>query len=261
MKANMTSCEAMTRLNASAGAVFGSDEIGVLTSQPRTSIESCHACATYAVAMRRDVTETLAVDATDLNCSMVDNAVKAIQDGKRTVVADDATAVAVLERLGLSRSRAIDRLRFSYGPMRDPADECLQHLPALMPTAWFQYRHVDGTIKVVGRWFWPNATRVEGNFGSGWVERRWLLEVQEDTGWEATTEDATNAWLAAKQEKAESELSDSPSVPSGVVVGIPEDWTDLSDEAKEAAVQAMLTEIGRALGLNPGPDVDDNRDG
>ena len=155
--------------------------------------------------MYRDVTVTLAVDATDPDCSTADDALEAIQGGNRTVVADDATAVAVLERLGLSRSKAIDQVRVSYGPMRDPADDCLQHLPALMPTAWFQYRHVDGTIKVVARWFWPHATGVEGNTGSGWMERSWFLEVQDDTGWENSSEGAVNAWLAAKRDTAGSE--------------------------------------------------------
>lgn len=90
------------------------------------------------------------------------------------------------------------------------------------------------------------------------MDRRWLLEIREDPDWEESTEDAVDAWLAAKRETAEPESSDVPSVPPGVVVGIPEDWTDLSD-AKAAAVDTMLTEIGRAFGLTPGPDVDDAR--
>lgn len=61
--------------------------------------------------MYRDVTETLAVDTTGPDCSSADDAVDEIRRGDRTVVADDATAVAVLERLGLPRSRAIDQVR------------------------------------------------------------------------------------------------------------------------------------------------------
>ena len=209
--------------------------------------------------MYRDVTETLAVDTTGPDCSSADDAVAEIRRGVRTIVADDATAVAVLERLGLPRSRAIFRLTVSYGPMRDPDDECLQHLPALMPTAWFQKRFNDGTIKVVGRGFWPNTTRVEGNTGSGWVDRHWLLEITEDPDWEESTEDAVDAWLAAKREAAELQPSDAPSVPPVAVVGIPEDWSNLSDEAKDAAVGTMLTELRRSFGLAPETGVDDAR--
>ncbi len=47
----------------------------------------------------------------------------AIRDGETAVVADDATAVEVLESLGLTRAEAIDQVRVSYGPMRAAAAE------------------------------------------------------------------------------------------------------------------------------------------
>lgn len=110
--------------------------------------------------MYRNVTELLAVDASNPACITIDDAVSLIRVGDRTIVGDDATAVAVLERIGLTRARAIDQVRVSYGPMRDPMDECLKHLSSLMPTGWLQKRGADDTIEQTARWFRPHSKRV-----------------------------------------------------------------------------------------------------
>ena len=47
--------------------------------------------------------------------------------------------------------------------------------------------------------------------------------------------------------------------PPHTVVGIPEDWTDLSDDAKDVAVERMLAELGRSVDLALEHDVDDDR--
>lgn len=81
----------------------------------------------------------VAVETESLRSRTVEDAVEAIQADIRTAVADDATAVAVLERLGLARFDAIDQVLISYGPMRNPADEFLQRCRELVPTAWSQH--------------------------------------------------------------------------------------------------------------------------
>lgn len=63
------------------------------------------------------------------------------------------------------------------------------------PTAWFQYRHVDGSIKAVARWYFPAATRVEVNDGTGWRDAPLLLEITDDTGWEDTDERSAERWV------------------------------------------------------------------
>lgn len=68
----------------------------------------------------------------------------------------------------------------------------------MTPTAWFRYRTVDDRVSVVARWYWPDATRVEVNDGSGWREEPLFLEVTDDPSWEETTEAEAEAWLADK---------------------------------------------------------------
>lgn len=66
----------------------------------------------------------------------------------------------------------------------------------MTPTAWFRYRTVEGRVAVVARWYWPDATLVEVNDGSGWREESLFLEITEDPSWEEITEDEAEAWLA-----------------------------------------------------------------
>lgn len=69
------------------------------------------------------------------------------------------------------------------------------------PTAWFQYRHVDGSIKLVARWYFPASTRVEVNDGTGWSEARLLLEITEDPSWEASSEPVADRWIFAARSR------------------------------------------------------------
>lgn len=63
-------------------------------------------------------------------------------------------------------------------------------------TGWFRYRTVGGRVTVVARWYWPEATLVEVNDGSGWRQEPLLLEITDDPSWEEITEADADAWLA-----------------------------------------------------------------
>jgi len=70
----------------------------------------------YAVFMRRDVTEMLAVDDCPDAVNDTTVAIVLIAQRRRVAVRDDVTAIEVLQRLGCSPAEAADQVRASYGP-------------------------------------------------------------------------------------------------------------------------------------------------
>lgn len=62
----------------------------------------------------------------------------------------------------------------------------------MSPTRWFKYLDGNGNIKLVARWYYPQATKVEVNDGSGWREAPLFLEIAEDPSWEEIPESVAN---------------------------------------------------------------------
>ena len=73
----------------------------------------------------------------------------------------------------------------------------------MKPTAWFQKRDDDDTIVRVARGYWPEATRMELNYGDGWVDppegSKLFLDVLEEASWEIVTEQVAENWVAAQK--------------------------------------------------------------
>jgi len=69
----------------------------------------------------------------------------------------------------------------------------------MKPTMWFKHlMGNDDTVSVVGRWFWPEATKTEVNDGSGWRDAPVFLAMNDDPSWEQITETEADEWLAGQ---------------------------------------------------------------
>lgn len=67
----------------------------------------------------------------------------------------------------------------------------------MTPTKWWQYRD-GGAVTVVARTYWPDATLVEVNDGSGWRTAHILTEIMDDPSWEAVDKARVDMWLDAR---------------------------------------------------------------
>ena len=110
------------------------------------------------------------------------------------------------------------------------------------PTAWFRYRTVSDRISTVARWYWPEATLVEVNSGSGWREEPLFLDVTDDPGWEDISEEDAEAWLA--EGGAEEDLSaDTTEMAVESPAKLVEKWkngTGLSPAEAQAVMDAAM---------------------